>query len=541
MNEIRARLDSYLVLWRKDLSRALISELKEAFTRSNPDFYKKNRLGLWTGETPRKIKSWTLDDTFLILPRSSVVKVRKILSEHSRSLRVVDRTVVCSPVGLKLVDGNTLRPYQRRPVRSLIEAGSGIIRGRCGSGKTVVLIGAIAELDQPTIIVVHTRYLQDQWEGMISKWLGIVPGRIGGGTRRLRPVTVASQQTLWGMARRGETSWALSYGVLVADEIHHWAAKTFQVVAEMFPARYRIGASADEQRKDGKQFLIYETFGPVVDQIDPKELVADGQDVPTRMIVIPTEFYDEEFVRSVLEKKKGKSKPGWVRLINKISGDPGRNILILNLLIKLINNTDHNLTGKYPYQGREKNKFEQSTLFPWSGKNFPGESSGNIQVYSPGPVEAKILLLTERREAAKEWILRLRKIGIPSGLMIGGADYKDELHSTIQGLKDGILRVGVGTSVVFEGVDIPELTHVFITCPVHTHPKRLGQMIGRVSRKLPGKEEAICYYFWDRKIFPVPDPEENEFQRTAKERKFLRRLASLVEKMEVIEPFKLQG
>ena len=45
---------------------------------------------------------------------------------------------------------------------------------------------------------------------------------------------------------------------------------------DRFTARYRVGVSADERRKDGKEFLIRDLFGGVAVEVPKGEMVDKG-------------------------------------------------------------------------------------------------------------------------------------------------------------------------------------------------------------------------------------------------------------------------
>ncbi len=153
------------------------------------------------------------------------------------------------------------------------------------------------------------------------------------------------------------------------------------------------------------------------------------------------------------------------------------------------------------------------------------------------PEKIRILVLSDRVEACRKWVERLRLEGIPAGLMVGGPANRKELDETITGLKYGTLSVGVGTSVADEGLDIPPLTHVLVTCPTHKHRKRLEQMIGRAARLHDDKEEAVCVYFWDWHMFPNPEQGESSVSLLSRRKKFLKDLGKAVDTVELPPQF----
>jgi len=272
---------------------------------------------------------------------------------------------------------------------------------------------------------------------------------------------------------------------VLVHNCHHWAAKTFLHVANMFPAAYRIGVSASEKRKDGLEFLIYDSFGPCVYEIHKEYLVELGKLLPIKMEVIRTDYMDESYVESCMAREP----PDWINMISELAVDRERNDLIFEHINRvLLANKRH-----------------------------------------------RILMLSERVQACKDWVEKLKSIGIPAGLMIGGSKNSRKLEETIDGLRDGSVRIGVGTKVADEGLDIPPLTHIFLTCPVHQHPKRLTQMVGRAARISKGKKEAVAVYFWDWRMFPWLR-DENLQKRRDRENTFLKNtLRKACNKLDIIE------
>lgn len=443
--------DARLLINRDQLDLKTIELLRAEFTHQNPVRVKKQRMGFWTGNDPVTLCSMRIEEPFLSLPRGALPRVREILEGQGYKIdRINDRSLKLPRLDFQLQ--RELRPYQRDAVEALVRSGNGVLRGPCGSGKTNALLGAIAALRQPTLVLVHTEALMNQWLSRTAEWLGVVPGNIGGKRKEnLRPVTIAMLQTVHKKIDQ-HPEWLLSFGCLVADEIQHLPAVTWSAIVNRFPAAYRIGASADERRKDGLEFMIYDVIGPCVYVIEKQALLESNQLMPIEMHLVRTGYEDEVFV----ENFRSGMYSDWNRMLERLTDDEDRFELVMDTAQRILR-----------------------------------EDPGN-----------RVLVLSERVEYCNMFHVEQNKRGVECGLMIGGAEHRNDLERSIALLRSGGLRLAVGTKVADEGLDIPQLTHVLVTCPLHTHPKRLTQMTGRAARTAPGKRHAVCVYFWDEKIFP---------------------------------------
>ncbi|WP_252901567.1 DEAD/DEAH box helicase family protein [Vulcanisaeta sp. JCM 14467] len=89
-------------------------------------------------------------------------------------------------------DDVKLLPFQERALEAWLRAGKrGTIVVPTGGGKTFIALKALASVRVPTIILVITEELMNQWYERIMKNLGVRAGRLGGGYDDVREVTVA--------------------------------------------------------------------------------------------------------------------------------------------------------------------------------------------------------------------------------------------------------------------------------------------------------------------------------------------------------------
>ena len=84
-------------------------------------------------------------------------------------INFVDEALKLLPVP-HLQPRTTLRDYQRDALDSWIQAGKrGTIVLPTGAGKTIVAVGAIGRLQVPTLVIVPTLDLLEQWTGYASR------------------------------------------------------------------------------------------------------------------------------------------------------------------------------------------------------------------------------------------------------------------------------------------------------------------------------------------------------------------------------------
>src|SRR5262245_47215148 len=89
-----------------------------------------------------------------------------------------------------------------------------------------------------------------------------------------QPVQIASVQTLWARCMRTDKMPLPNADILIIDEAHHIAARTWGLILDAYPNARRIGLTATPCRSDGRGLGIVE--GPQV-----AELIAQKHLVPT--------------------------------------------------------------------------------------------------------------------------------------------------------------------------------------------------------------------------------------------------------------------
>ncbi|MFB6124853.1 MAG: DEAD/DEAH box helicase [Halanaeroarchaeum sp.] len=158
-----------------------------------------------------------------------------------------------------------LRPYQQDWVERFLEAGSGVLVGPAGSGKTVAAIGILSALESETLVLVPTRELAGQWREELLRHTDLRPEDVGeyhGGEKAIRPVTIATYQ-IAGMDRHRGLFDSRRWGLIVYDEAHRVPAPVHRLTVDL-QGRHRLGLTASPIREDDREREIYTLVGPPI-------------------------------------------------------------------------------------------------------------------------------------------------------------------------------------------------------------------------------------------------------------------------------------
>jgi superfamily II DNA or RNA helicase len=151
--------------------------------------------------------------------------------------------------------------------RELLLAGtSHIMQASTGTGKTAMTCPLIHAVGRRTLVVVTQSNIFKQWLEEVPKFLpGVKVGQI-----RQDTCDVAGKDVVVGMLHsmckvgRYPKSVLDMFGLVVFDEVHRMAAEEFSNVGPMFPARLRLGLSAESSRYDGKMKLVRAHCGDIL-------------------------------------------------------------------------------------------------------------------------------------------------------------------------------------------------------------------------------------------------------------------------------------
>ncbi len=201
-------------------------------------------------------------------PAYRYADLRDALAERGRDYddRVLDTD------SLSLSTTYELREYQQAALDSWRDASErGCLELPTGSGKTVIGIAAMVALGTPTLVVVPTIDLLEQWQRELETEFQRPIGRLGGGEQRVEAVTVATYDSAYLRADElGDR-----FGLVVFDEVHHLGGEGYRDIARLLAAPARLGLTATFERPDGAHEVIAELVGPLVKRVAVDELAGE--------------------------------------------------------------------------------------------------------------------------------------------------------------------------------------------------------------------------------------------------------------------------
>lgn len=158
-----------------------------------------------------------------------------------------------------------LRAYQSDWVERFLEAGSGVLVGPAGSGKTIAAIAIMGALEAETLVLVPTRELAGQWRTELLRNTDLDAEDVGeyhGGEKSIRPVTIATYR-IASMDRHRGLFDSRRWGLIVYDEAHRVPSPVHRLTADL-QSRHRLGLTASPLREDDRERDIYTLIGPPI-------------------------------------------------------------------------------------------------------------------------------------------------------------------------------------------------------------------------------------------------------------------------------------
>jgi len=400
----------------------------------NPEYYKKERMGKWTGNIPKEIHLYEKNGNELWLPFGCLQNIWLMC------VRSVSWNVEFAPMRQIHYGSNiNLYPYQKKAVEEALKKKNGILVMPCGSGKTQSGLEIISYLGGKALWLTHTQDLLNQSKKRAESLFDYVgAGTITGGKVHIGSgITFATIQT---MAKLDLSQYKDAWDIIIVDECQHCCGSPTRVtqfykVISNLCARYKIGLTATPKRADGLEKSMFALLGGIIHEVSKKE-VRDTT-CPIEVEQIPT---------------------GWF---------PDYDCVLMG-------------DGTIDYNKVVDNMIQDKNRF-----NVVFNTIANIPKCEP------IIVLANRVEYLQRLCDEYKLNQIGDAVCISGTGQsksaKEERKKALTALNDGELDCIFATyQLAKEGLDVPNLKYVIFATP-EKDETTIIQSVGRVGRKAEGK------------------------------------------------------
>ena len=418
---------------------------KDHLILDNPDYYKKEQMGKWTGDTPSKLYLYEVMGDEIWLPfgcLKDIWEMHPIQADYEFNI---------SPIrALKYESGINLYPYQEKAVNEVIRAKNGVLVMPCGSGKTQCGLEIISRLGGKALWLTHTQDLLNQSKARAESVLpGCGLGTITAGKVNLGShITFATVQT---MAKLDLSNYKDQFDVIIVDEAQHCAGTPTRVtqfykVVSRLSARYKIGLTATPKRADGLQAAMFALLGGKIYEV-------------TR----------DEVAHTTCTVKGMQVDTGW---------QPDYECVLMG-------------DGTIDYHKVIENMVEDEHRFDVVFTMLADISGG----YAP------TMVLANRVEYLKQLCTAYNEGQLGVGICLSGMGQskgaKEERKKALAALESGEIDCIFATyQLAKEGLDVPSLRYVVFATP-EKDETTVVQAVGRVGRKAEGKAYGTVIDFVD--------------------------------------------
>lgn len=416
---------------------------KRELVLPNPDYEKKERMGLWVGNTPRTLSLYKVNGNSVILPIGALKHIMPILNTYmyEKSLKLANNVPVKYDAEVNLDD------YQQIAVEQMLKAGYGILQSPAGSGKTQMGIALAVKLGKKCLWLTHTQDLLKQSYDRARKYMDksllgtITEGKVNIGSG----ITFATVQTL---AKQDLTQYKYMWDVVIVDECHRVAGTPtsmtqFSKVISNLACEHKYGLSATVHRADGMIKCCYMLLGDVK-YIVPDEAVKD-RCMQVQIKIIDTGI---DIPISALDTD---GTINYTKLITCLAMSEPRNEKIIDYIY---NEPEH-------YHLILSDRLDQL-----------------YKLYEKLSPELKSLA------------------SVIDGKMTSKKG-KAEREQAIEDMRSGKKRfLFASYKLAKEGLDIPRLDRLHLATPQKDYAI-IVQSVGRIARKFEGKGQPICYDYVD--------------------------------------------
>lgn len=326
--------------------------------------------------------------------------------------------------------------YQRAAAEAAIKQQRGILKMATNSGKTAVAAAVIKYLKIPTLFMVPGVDLLRQTRKSFARMLEVPResiGALGDGEFSFGQwITIATPDTMHGRQGFAEMQeWHNRWQLLFIDECHGSGSETWFEVLQDIQAFYRIGLSGTPlDRTDGADLRLIAQTGDVIYEVSNKLLISRGVSVP---------------VEISLKSIKGES-------------------------IKSNNWKSVQKTGVI------ENELLNADVVDWTHARV---ADGK-----------QVVILVKEVKHGKFVEKALKEAGIKQLVFMHGELPSQTREEALEGFTAGTVKVLIGTSVLYTGIDTPNID-CLVFADLGKSRIAVLQALGRGLRAKPGKDKLL--------------------------------------------------
>lgn len=424
-----------------DPSQEIEDWCKKNLEVANPEYQKKIRMHLWTGNTPSTLFLYSQVQNNLILPFGCLRELVPMLQNAEVQTSFISHEQVDYEGEVPLYD------YQNTAVSEMIENVYGILQSPAGSGKTQMGLAIASRLKVPSLWITHTRDLLLQSKQRAEQFfdpslLGtITEGKINIG----KTITFATIQTL---SNINLLEYQDFWDCVIVDECHRvcgtpTSVTRFSKVLNVLNAKHKYGLSATVHRADGLIKATYALLGQIVH-------------------TVPTEATQSKVMKVTIQPRSTEigMSPAFLntdgtinysKMINYLTANRERNHIILKDLLKNENHSNLILSDRVNHLR-------------------------SLYELLPSELQSQAAIIDGRMTSKKK---------------------KAEREKAIDEMRKGEKRYLFATySLAKEGLDIPILDRLYLTTPQRDYAV-IVQSTGRIARFVEGKSTPLAYDYVD--------------------------------------------
>lgn len=418
---------------------------KQNLVIDNPDYAKKERMGLWVGNTPRTLSLYKRNGDAVILPVGAFRHIRGILDRAESKIAYTQD--LADNKGIDYNAQINLFDYQQEALQAMIKAKYGILQSPAGSGKTQIGIALAVALGKKCLWLTHTQDLLKQSYDRAKQYIDesllgtITAGKVNIGAG----ITFATVQTL---CKQDLTQYKYEWDVVIVDECHRVAGTPtsmtqFSKVISNLACPHKYGLSATVHRADGMIKCCYMLLG------DVRHIVPD-EAVKSRCMQVKVERVDT-FAKIPFEALGTDGTINYTKLISSLASNKLRNDEILYKIAEAPENYHLVLSD------RLDQLYDLYYNLPPSLKDLASVIDGKMT--------------SKKGKAEREQAIEDMRAGRKHILF---ASYK----------------------LAKEGLDIPRLDRLHLATPQKDYAV-IVQSVGRIARVFEGKGQPICFDYVD--------------------------------------------